>query len=204
MLLGLHTYSFHLHGMGQNWGGYRLEWEPAWDIFQLMDEAVKLGLDGLHLTAADKGTTYLDARKDLVAALKYAHAKLTKGPVIAWGSSYSAGLVLEIAGDHPDLVDGVLAFSPGEYFTRFGKSNDWVKKAVAGITAPVFITSARSERDGWQAIYKAIPGPKASFVPNTKGNHGSRALWAKFDDSAAYRAAVEQFMTMYLSGKGTR
>lgn len=57
MLLGLHTYSFHLHGMGQNWGGYRLEWEPVWDVFQLMDEAVKLGLDGLHLTAADLGGT---------------------------------------------------------------------------------------------------------------------------------------------------
>ncbi len=57
MLLGLHTYSFHLHGMGQNWGGYRLAWEPVWDIFGLMDEAKKLGLDGLHLTAADLGKT---------------------------------------------------------------------------------------------------------------------------------------------------
>jgi sugar phosphate isomerase/epimerase len=43
--------------MGQNWGGFKLEWEPLWDIFQLMDEAVKLGLDGLHLTAADLGDT---------------------------------------------------------------------------------------------------------------------------------------------------
>ncbi len=53
MLLGLHTYSFHLHGMGQNWGGYKLAWDPVWDIFGLMDEAKKLGLDGLHITAAD-------------------------------------------------------------------------------------------------------------------------------------------------------
>jgi sugar phosphate isomerase/epimerase len=57
MLLGLHTYSFHLHGMGQNWGGFKLQWEPVWDIFGLMDEAKKLGLDGLHLTAADLGAT---------------------------------------------------------------------------------------------------------------------------------------------------
>jgi sugar phosphate isomerase/epimerase len=57
MLLGLHTYSFHLHGMGQNWGGYRLAWEPVWDIFGLMDEANKLGLEGLHVTAADLGRT---------------------------------------------------------------------------------------------------------------------------------------------------
>ncbi len=57
MLLGLHTYSLHLHGMGQNWGGFELSWEPVWDIFGLMDEAVKLGLDGLHLTAVDLGST---------------------------------------------------------------------------------------------------------------------------------------------------
>lgn len=57
MLLGLHTYSLHLHGMGQDWGGYKLQAEPAWDIFGLLDEAVKLGLDGLHLTAVDLGST---------------------------------------------------------------------------------------------------------------------------------------------------
>jgi sugar phosphate isomerase/epimerase len=57
MQLGLHTYSLHLHGMGQNWGGFKLEWEPVWDIFGLMDEAKKLGLEGLHLTAADLGAT---------------------------------------------------------------------------------------------------------------------------------------------------
>jgi sugar phosphate isomerase/epimerase len=57
MLLGLHTYSLHLHGMGQNWGGFQLDWEQVWDIFGLMDEAVKLGLDGLHLTAVDLGST---------------------------------------------------------------------------------------------------------------------------------------------------
>ena len=57
MLLGLHTYSLHLHGMGQNWGGHQLSWEPVWDIFGLMDQAVKLGLDGLHLTAVDLGST---------------------------------------------------------------------------------------------------------------------------------------------------
>ena len=57
MLLGLHTYSFHLHGMGQNWGGHQLAWERVWDIFGLMDEAKKLGLEGLHLTAVDLGAT---------------------------------------------------------------------------------------------------------------------------------------------------
>jgi sugar phosphate isomerase/epimerase len=65
MLLGLHTYSLHLHGMGQNWGGFKLQWEPVWDIFGLMDEALKLGLDGLHLTAADLGSTDPDHLGDV-------------------------------------------------------------------------------------------------------------------------------------------
>lgn len=65
MLLGLHTYSLHLHGMGQNWGGYKLSWEPVWDIFGLMDEAKKLGLEGLHLTAVDLGGTAPGRLKDV-------------------------------------------------------------------------------------------------------------------------------------------
>ena len=65
MLLGLHTYSLHLHGMGQNWGGYKLTWEPVWDIFGLMDEAKKLGLEGLHITAADLGSTDPGHLKDV-------------------------------------------------------------------------------------------------------------------------------------------
>jgi sugar phosphate isomerase/epimerase len=65
MLLGLHTYSLHLHGMGQNWGGFKLQWEPVWDIFGLMDEAKTLGLDGLHLTAADLGAIDTDHLQDV-------------------------------------------------------------------------------------------------------------------------------------------
>jgi hypothetical protein len=56
-VIGITYVQFDLHGMGQNWGGYKLAWEPVWDIFGLMDEARKLGLDGLHLTAADLGST---------------------------------------------------------------------------------------------------------------------------------------------------
>ena len=147
--------------------------------------------------ATGKGTSYIDAQQDLVAALKYARANLATGPVIAWGSSYSAGLVLVVAGTHPELVDGVLSFSPGEYFADLGRPDNWVTKAAAGIKAPVFITSARSERENWQGIYAAIRSAKASFVPNTKGNHGSRALWARFVDSAGYREAVEIFLKRF-------
>ncbi|MDF1838961.1 MAG: hypothetical protein P1V35_13905, partial [Planctomycetota bacterium] len=44
-------------------------------------------------------TEYVDAKQDLESALLYARKQLTTGPVLAWGSSYSASLVLQIAGE---------------------------------------------------------------------------------------------------------
>jgi sugar phosphate isomerase/epimerase len=49
MLLGLHTYSFYLHGIGQAWSDFKLPWPRQLTTFELFDEAVRLGLDGLHL-----------------------------------------------------------------------------------------------------------------------------------------------------------
>jgi len=49
MLLGLHTYSLYLHGIGQAWADFKLPWPRQLSTFELFDEMVRLGLDGLHL-----------------------------------------------------------------------------------------------------------------------------------------------------------
>lgn len=49
MLLGLHTYSLYLHGIGQAWAGFKLPWPRQLTTLELLDEAVRMGLDGLHL-----------------------------------------------------------------------------------------------------------------------------------------------------------
>jgi sugar phosphate isomerase/epimerase len=49
MLLGLHTYSFYLHGIGQAWVDFKLPWTRQMSTFELFDEGVRLGLDGFHL-----------------------------------------------------------------------------------------------------------------------------------------------------------
>jgi sugar phosphate isomerase/epimerase len=49
MLLGLHTYSFYLHGIGQAWAGFELPWPRQMSTFELMDEVGRQELDGLHL-----------------------------------------------------------------------------------------------------------------------------------------------------------
>lgn len=49
MLLGLHTYSLYLHGIGQAWAGFKLPWERQLSTFELFDMGVDLGLNGFHL-----------------------------------------------------------------------------------------------------------------------------------------------------------
>jgi len=147
---------------------------------------------------AGKSTTYLDALPDIKSALIYARQNFGKGKVIAWGSSYSAALVLKVAGDNPELTDGVLSFAPGEYFASYGKPATWIQDAVKKIQCPVFITSAKAEKDGWSAIFSAISSKKkVSYIPTTKGNHGSRALWKQYQDSEGYWKAVEDFLDKY-------
>lgn len=156
----------------------------------------------LRATRENKPTGYIEALPDIKAALVYARRHYGKDSVIAWGSSYSAALVLKVAGDHPALVDGVLAFSPGEYFKRAGKSATWIQESARHITVPVFITSSHNEADRWGDIFVALGSANsASFLPETGGQHGSRALWEKYPNSAAYRNAVKNFLERYLPAR---
>ncbi len=142
-----------------------------------------------------KGTKYLDAVPDILAAIYYVKKNYPEAKIIIWGSSYSSALVLKIAGEYPDLVDGVLAFSPAEYYSRFGKPEDYITQSAKKIQVPVFITSAQSEAAKWKTIFDNIPSKsKTSFVPTGKGNHGSRALWTSKTDHTEYRKAVKEFL----------
>jgi sugar phosphate isomerase/epimerase len=49
VLLGLHTYSLYLHGIGQAWAGFKLPWPRQMSTFELFDQTIRWGLDGLHL-----------------------------------------------------------------------------------------------------------------------------------------------------------
>jgi len=143
-------------------------------------------------------TSYADALPDIIAALEYARKKYSNSKVIAWGSSYSASLVLKVAGDQPELVDAVLAFSPGEYFAHVGKSKTWIRDSAHQIKVPAFITSSKSEAGDWAPIYDVINAAnRHSFIPETAGKHGSKALWKKYADSQAYWDAVTAFLRSF-------
>ena len=149
--------------------------------------------------AAKKSQDYVDAEQDIVAAVKYTKKNLSKGKLIIWGSSYSSALALRIASEHSDKVDGVLSFAPGEYFKSQGKPANWITTSAKNIKCPVFITSAKNEAGNWANIYAAIPTEtKVKFLPTSKGNHGSRALWEEFRDSNQYWKATKSFLAQFL------
>jgi len=143
---------------------------------------------------AGKSTSYIDAIPDMLGAIDYAKENYAQGKLIIWGSSYSSALALKLAGDNPDKIDAVMAFAPGEYFGNRAKSR-YITSSAKNISKPVFITSAKNEKDNWWGIYEAIPtGNKSYYLPQTSGNHGSRALWEKFADSSGYWEAVTKFL----------
>jgi dienelactone hydrolase len=156
------------------------------------ETAKRLGAEGMS-------EAYLDALPDMEAAINYARKNYAKGKLIIWGSSYSASLVLKIAGDNPSLSDGVLAFSPGEYFGNLGKGPKYVCESARKIRVPVFIASSHDEKNEWLSIYDSIPGDrKTYFLPPSDGAHGSSALFEYYDASKDYWKAVKDFLKQFL------
>ncbi len=144
---------------------------------------------------AGKKTNYSDAWVDLEASVAFARTELKPSRLILWGSSYSASLALRFAGLNPRLVDAVIAFSPGEYFSREAKEKDWIGSAAKGIRVPVWITSAGDEQHMWKPIYDGIPaGHKFFFLPQSTGQHGSRALWSRYPGSQDYWKELRVFL----------
>ena len=62
--------------------------------------------------ALEAEASMCSAYPDLEAALRYAKAEGFTGRRVAWGSSYSATLVLRLATEHAEDIAGVLSFSP--------------------------------------------------------------------------------------------
>lgn len=146
-----------------------------------------------HLEAVKKNkpTQYVDAIPDLEAAYQYVKLGINPNKIIIWGSSYSAAITFFLGSSHYSGIDGILAFSPGEYFKINGKQ---IKYYASKVKVPVFITSAKNEKTQWQGIYDALKKEKYSFLPMDKGKHGSKALWKDNSSNASYWAAVKEFL----------
>ena len=163
-----------------------------------IDQRSGRGVNGVtnetNKAAKDAGlpTAYADAYPDLEAALNYLVEQYHPKQLFAWGSSYSASLVLILAAEHPQEVQAALAFSPGEYFSFHDLQ---ISDYAAKITQPVFITSAKSEEQAWRGIANSVSSAgSVFFVPQGSGVHGSSALLESTKNNAEYWTAVEGFL----------
>lgn len=136
---------------------------------------------------------YEDSIKDIEASLKYIKDELKVENSIIWGSSYSASLAFIAANKNPDFIKGVIAFSPGEYFTFENKK---IEDYAATIYVPVFISSTKGEEVRWNPIYEKIPSEKkVGFLPEKAiGKHGSAALYKTTTGNEEYWAAINKFL----------
>lgn len=144
--------------------------------------------------ALDKNldTGYLSTLPDIEASILYTQKYLSKNKLILWGSSYSSSLVLYIANKTKN-ISAVLSFSPGEYYKKQGKH--FIQQHVNHLTMPIFITSAKKEKEKWWTIYQAIPSKeKTYFLPQKEGIHGAKALWKNNPSHQVYWNAVIQFL----------
>ncbi len=142
-----------------------------------------------------KGTEYENAYPDLQTTLNYVKTTYHPTTILAWGSSYSSALVLVLGSENPGDIDGIVSFSPGEYFTINGKT---VTEHSKTINCPVFITSAKNEESDWKGVFEVIPAKdKVSFLPKGEGKHGSRALWKKQEGNEEYWEAIKKFLEQF-------
>ena len=123
--------------------------------------------------------SYVDARKDIDAAMNYVQ-KYNKKPVILFGSSYSASLSLVIA-QRNDEVKAVIAFSPGEFF----RPEIIVKDAISGLSKPIFVSSSDIEYKYIEEMLSGVPDTNKHIYrpPEGKGVHGAKALWNSNESS---------------------
>ena len=127
------------------------------------------------VAALGHSSDYDAALKDTEAALAWGHAKAKGAPVLVWGSSYSSALVFLLAAKHPADVQGLLAFSPGEYLD----GPNAVHAAAAQLHVPVFIdqASSKDEIDASRSILASVASSdKTQFVSVKRSVHGSATL----------------------------
>jgi pimeloyl-ACP methyl ester carboxylesterase len=135
--------------------------------------------DGVNRTvqALPEGESfsYCDAYPDLEAALRYAIEQGNEGPRIAWGSSYSAALVIRLAAEHPENLAGVLAFSPASGPTMGECSPELYAQEVK---TRVLVLRPQSEMESAPAVQQLDSFKTLGFqtYAAAHGVHGSSML----------------------------
>jgi dienelactone hydrolase len=165
---------YHCLALDQRSGGH------MWDVGNQTADALGREAD------------YLSALPDLEAALEWSKAQGFPPRSIVWGSSYSAALVFLLAAKHPQDIQAVVAFSPGEYL---GKPHE-VEEAARKVHVPVFIDTAKDAEEIATGRTIAKVCSATQYIPKIAGVHGSSTLRQDRNPTGAVEnwQAVEQFL----------
>jgi pimeloyl-ACP methyl ester carboxylesterase len=139
---------------------------------------------------------YPAAYNDVQGALAWAQKEGYK-TIVAWGSSYSACLVLRLASERPRELKAVISFSPGEYFDDKGVVARWAH----GVTVPVLAVCTSQENAVVDEILKARSAGAAArdLRSGPDAIHGSSTLRPdkNHDGAEHYWGYVEKFLKPY-------
>ncbi len=121
----------------------------------------------------DKKYTYCDAYPDLEATLKFVNSKGFTGKKIAWGSSFSAALVFQLAAKHGEDLAAILAFSPAS-----GGPMTPCKPSLyaADVKIPALALRPRREMRTGEAQFANFKKYNIKTYVSENGVHGSSML----------------------------
>jgi len=109
--------------------------------------------------------------QDMIAAVDWLDVHGAVGPRYALGSSFSAMLVYRLAAEN--RVDGIMAYSPGEYDDS---RPDMVRSWAARIQVPALSVAAPDEEDLVRPVADRIPENHGFFYRVPAGSHGASIL----------------------------
>ncbi|MDA0684004.1 MAG: alpha/beta hydrolase [Bacteroidetes bacterium] len=137
------------------------------NVFQGTNRTVAGLPDGIEYS-------YCDAYPDLKATLDYART-LGFGRIIAWGSSYSAALVIKLAAEFPSDIERVLAFSPASGDPMAGCEP---REPASRLTLPALMVRPEKEAElEWVAAdLDAFRNMGHEVYISPGGSHGSSIL----------------------------
>ncbi len=137
---------------------------------------------------------FCDAYPDIEAAIAYSASVAAGAPLIIWGSSYSASLVWAAAADHPDKIDGVVAFS-----TASGGALDdcGARKGLPRLADPALAVWPARERGQAKALDALLRAAEVEVLIVENGVHGSSMLVDQRTDAdmSAARSAVAAWLS---------
>jgi pimeloyl-ACP methyl ester carboxylesterase len=133
---------------------------------------------GMNRTVEQLGDAafgYCEVYPDLEATLGYLLSAGFDGPLAAWGSSYSAALVFQLAAKHAGDISAVLGFSPASGEPLAGcEPETWLE----GLSVPALALRPRSEYeiDSVRAQLERFAAAGVQTYVADPGVHGSSML----------------------------